>query len=136
MITAAQRAATGALVSLALAACTPPEPEEPDGLLLSFEEQEVAAAFSREGLARRVAEGSPEGAWAVVADLPRPERARLHNLATGATTEAALFRAARGTAPGDIRISGEVAEALGIGAAPVPVRVVALRREPRIDAAP
>jgi hypothetical protein len=66
----------------------------------------------------------------VVAGLPRPERATVENLETGAETSVALF--AGGGNPADIRLSAEAADALGIGDRPVRVRVTALRREPQL----
>lgn len=120
----------------AVSACAPVGDPASDsargGLLLQFEDSAQPAAFSREGLARSVGADGAEGLWAVVAGLPRPERAMLTNLETGAEVEVALFRARRGTPAADIQVSEAAAEALGIGGTPVPVRVVALRREARL----
>lgn len=125
-----RRAAALVLVALA-AGCglLPGGDASGDGLRLSFEDVAEPAAFSREGEGRRDP-GDAAGLWAVVADLPRPERALVVNLATGAEATVSLFRG--GGAPSDIRLSGEAADALGIGNRPVPVRVTALRREASI----
>ena len=63
--------------------------------------------------------------------LPRPERGLVVNPASGAKVVVALFAAGRGAA--GIRLSNEAADALGIGDRPAPVRITALRREPKID---
>jgi hypothetical protein len=79
--------------------------------------------------------GAAPGYWAVAPGLPRPERARVERLDTGAAVQVALF-AGRAGADGAIRLSPAAAQALGIGAGPAPVRVTALRREPRIARPP
>ena len=61
---------------------------------------------------------------------PRPERAELVNLETGDSVVVALFAGRRG-AP--VRLSNAAAEAIGVGAAPVRVRVTALRSRPTLD---
>jgi hypothetical protein len=99
-----------------------------DTLDLRFEDVLAPEAYLREGPAR-VDAGEAAGFWAIVPGLPRPERALVENLGSGATAEVALFR---GPASGGIRLSAAAAEALGIGAAPAPVRVTALRSVPRI----
>jgi hypothetical protein len=101
-----------------------------DALDLRFEDVLAPEAYLREGPAR-VDTGEAAGFWAIVPGLPRPERALVENLATGATAEVALFR---GPASGGIRLSAAAAEALGIGAGPAEVRVTALRSMPRIAA--
>lgn len=100
---------------------------------LSFEETAAPEVFTREGPALRDGPDGAPGLWAVVADLPRPERAVLEHVATGASVTVALFTAGSREAGPAIRISGEAADALGIGArTDEPVRVTALRREPRL----
>jgi len=99
---------------------------------IAFETMPVPTAFFVEGPAVADRPGGVPGYWAVVPRLSRPERARIVNVATGAAVDAALFAGGRAGAP--IRLSGAVAEALGIGAAPVAVRITALRREPRVVA--
>lgn len=118
---------------LLVAACAPAE-EAADGgsssVAFTFEDRAVPAAFDRTGVARRVAEGA--GLWAVVAGLPRPERGRVRNLETGAETVVSLFRAPSNVDPSVVALSPAAAELLGIGGAPVAVRVTAVRREPRL----
>ncbi len=106
-------------------------PASTDPLGLSFEDVAQPAAFAREGPATRAGPGEAEGSWAVVADLPRPEAALVVNLESGARTRVALFEGAPG-AGAAVRLSAAAAEALGIGERTVPVRVTALRREPRL----
>jgi hypothetical protein len=101
-----------------------------DTLDLRFEDVLAPEAYLREGPAR-VDAGEAAGFWAIVPGLPRPERALVENLGSGATAEVALFR---GPASGGIRLSAAAAEALGIGAGPAEVRVTALRSMPRIAA--
>lgn len=103
---------------------------EAGGLRLSYEDVLAPQAFSREGPAVAVGPDAAAGYWAETPGLPRPERGRVENLATGAAIEVSLF-AGRG---GAIRLSAAAAEAIGIGSEPVRVRVTALRREPRIAA--
>jgi hypothetical protein len=133
------RASRSLVLAALLAACGRPDGSGPPGgtvagMQLRFEDARQPAAFSRDGLGRREAEGSPAGLWAVVAGLPRPERALVVNLRTGAEVIVALFAARREVSADDIALSPEAAEALGIAEAPVPVRVTALRREPRLVA--
>jgi hypothetical protein len=126
----------GLALAIACAGCAlAPAPEggdEPDTLAIAFETMAAPQAFFVEGLAVADRPDGVPGFWATVPRLPRPERALIVNAATGASVEAALFAGGRSTAP--IRLSGAVAEALGIGADPEPVRITALRREPRIVA--
>jgi hypothetical protein len=134
----ARRRLIGALGAAALAglaaSCAPaadPPPPMAGGLALRFEDVLAPEVFVRAG--RAVAEG-PEGAaglWAVAPGLPRPERGRIERLDTGARVEVALFAGAGGP-DGAIRVSAEAAAALGIAGGAVPVRVTALRREPRL----
>ena len=105
----------------------PADAERP--LRLSFEDQPAPAAFSLEAPAVRDRPGGAGGLWAVVPGLSRPERARAVNLATGAEAVVALFA---GGAAGRIRLSNAAADALGIAAQPVAVRVTALRSRPSI----
>ena len=122
-----------ALVLVATLAGCAPEGAPPDAdrsFRLSFEDAPVPAAFSLEGPAVRDRAEGAAGLWAVVSGLPRPERARVANLATEAETIVALFA---GRAGQPIRLSNEAADALGIEAGPVPVRVTALRSRPAID---
>jgi hypothetical protein len=120
--------------ALACAGCAAPDPQDRAGagdtLTIAFETVATPAAFFREGPAIADPEGGASGFWAAVPRLPRPERALIVNPATGASVEAALF--AGGATGTPIRLSGAVAEALGIGASPTPVRITALRREPRL----
>lgn len=115
-------------------ACAPGEevrdgdPAGAGSVRLSFEDALVPAAFSREGLAVADAPGGAAGFWAVVPGLPRPERAQVVNLSTGAEATVALYTGGAGS----IRLSGAAAEALGIATTPTRVRVTAVRREPRI----
>jgi len=123
-----------AIVILALAACdTGPDPEPADAPLevaIAFEDRAVPAAFDRRGVGRRTDGG--DGLWAVVAGLPRPERGRVRNLDTGEEAVVSLFRAPAGRNPADVALSPAAAELLGIGDTPAPVRVTAVRREPRL----
>jgi hypothetical protein len=115
-----------------LAACARPggAPDADRPLRLRFEDAAAPAAFSREGPAVRDRAAGANGLWAVVAGLPRPERARIVNLATGDEAVVALFA---GPAGQPIRLSNAAADALGIGGGAVPVRVTALRSRPSID---
>lgn len=128
--------AIGAVALAGLLACARPEAPAPGSaadaaaLRLRFEEVLVPGAFSRVGAAVTEGPGGAAGLWAVTPGLPRPERARVENLATGATVDVALF--AGPGAAGAIRLSAAAGEALGLGPGPAQVRVTALRREPRI----
>jgi hypothetical protein len=129
----ARRAGCRTIATLILAAlpvaCGLLPGREPRGALsLSFEDRAEPGVFSAEGAGRRDAPEGAGGLWAVVEGLGRPERGRVENLATGAAVTVALF--AGGSANGEIRLSGEAADALGIADEPVRVRVTALRREP------
>lgn len=104
----------------------------PGALRLSYEDVLAPQAFLREGPAIVDPPGGAAGFWAVAPGLPRPERALIENLATGARIEVALF-AGRGGPGAAIRLSGAAAEAIGL-ASPGRVQVTALRREPRIAA--
>jgi hypothetical protein len=123
----------GGLAAAALVAgCAGPEARAPDAdrpFRLRFEEAAAPGAFSLEASAVRDRDGGAAGLWAVVPGLPRPERALIVNLETGAETVVALF--AGGAGP--VRVSNEAADALGIGAGPAPVGVTALRSRPSID---
>lgn len=101
------------------------------GIQLSYESVLAPEVFSREGAAVADAAGGEAGYWAAAPGLPRPERGRVENLATGATIDLALYMG-RGGRDGPIRVSAAAAEAIGIGPGPGRVRVTALRREPRI----
>jgi hypothetical protein len=104
----------------------------PDTIAIAFETRASPQAFFVEGQAVADRPDGVPGYWAAVPRLPRPERAVIVNLATGASVEAALFAGGRSGSP--IRLSGAVAETLGIGADPATVRITALRREPRLVA--
>jgi hypothetical protein len=136
----ARRRLVGAVAAAALAglmaACAPaeaPAGAEPQdaSLRLRFDDVLAPGAFSRKGPAVAEADGAAPGLWAVVPGLPRPERARVEHLATGATVDVALF-AGPGGPGGATRLSPAAAAALGLGAGPAQVRVTALRREPRL----
>lgn len=133
LVRAIGMAAAAAFLAACAAPGAPAGAAPPGGgvLQLSFEDVLAPAAFTRDGPAEADAADGAAGFWAVVPGLPRPERARVENLATGATTTVALY-VGRANPRGAIRLSGAAAEALGVGAAPVRVRVTALRREPRI----
>lgn len=135
------RGSIGGLALLAvLAACgrTEGTPEAtPDGaadrpVRLRFEDRPEPDVFSREGPATRDGPNGSAGLWASVVGLKRPERGLVENTDTGAKVVVALFVAREGAEPA-IRLSGEAAEAIGIGNAPAAVRITALRREPQID---
>ena len=99
---------------------------------LRFEDRPEPDVFSREGPAARDGAKGSAGLWASVVGLKRPERGLVENTATGAEVVVALFAAREGAEPA-IRLSNEAADAIGIGDAPAPVRITALRREPQID---
>jgi hypothetical protein len=124
----------GLALAAVLAACGRPDDAPQGGIRLSFEDRAEPAAFTREGPAVRDRPDGAEGLWAAVRGLPRPERAEVTNPANGATVVVALF-AAGGGSP-EIRFSNAAADALGIGAAPVTVRITALRSEPVLDTTP
>jgi hypothetical protein len=122
----------GALALTALlAACGALGPGDGD-MRLRFEDRAEPAAFDREGPAVRDAPDGAEGLWAAVPGLPRPERARIVNVETGDAVVVALFAAGRGP-DGDIRLSNQAADALGIADRPTPVHITALRRQPEIN---
>ncbi len=109
-----------AILAAALAGCTPRR--RPGGRRrrraassCSYEDVLAPQAFSREGAAVADAPGGEPGFWAVTPGLPRPERGRVENLASGATIDVALF-VGRGGPGGSIRLSSAAAEAIGIGA--------------------
>lgn len=121
------------LVLLALAGCGrqvdgPPDPEKP--LQLRIEDVAAPSVFQREGVAVLDKPKGAAGLWATVRGLPRPERAEVVNLATGATVDVALFTTRSGP---DIRLSHEAAAALGISDDTTRVRVTVLRSKPVID---
>lgn len=126
----------GLALAIACAGCALVQAPERDGvpgaIAISFETQASPQAFFVEGPAVSDGPDGVPGYWAAVPRLPRPERAKIVNLDTGASVEAALFAGGRAGAP--IRLSGAVAETLRIGADPAPVRITALRREPRLVA--
>lgn len=124
----------GLSLAVLLAACGRPGGGPRGGLEISFEDRAEPAAFTREGPAVRDRPDGATGLWAAVRGLPRPERAEVANPANGATVVVALF-AAGGGAP-DIRLSNAAADVLGIGNAPAPVRITALRSEPVLDTTP
>lgn len=100
------------------------------GIGLSFEEIASPDVFRFEGSAMRPGAPGAPGLWAAVPGLPRPERAEAVNLATGARVTLALFSGSGETVA---RLSDDAAEALGIApGGRAPVRVTALRREPRL----
>ena len=115
-----------------LAACSrfgePGAPAE-SGLAIRFEDRAEPQVFEREGPARRDHADGAAGRWATVPGLPRPERARVVNVASGAATVVALFVGQPG-AP--IRLSNEAADALGIGEEPATVHITALRSRPEV----
>ena len=119
--------------ALALAGCGGgAEPQDRPAFEIRFEAQENPEVFDREGPARRSARDTA-GLWAVVAGLSRPESAIVHNRANRRSVRVALFN---GRPAGDAvaELAPEAAEALGIGEAPVEVRVVAVRDEPQVAA--
>ena len=127
-----QRRAVPTLALLAfVAACgNPGVAPTPEGAVrIRFVDREAPAAFSREGEALRDGPDGSPGLWAAVRGLPRPERAEVVNLANRRKVIVALFNAGRTGA--DIRLSAEAADALRVTDT-APVRITALRREPRI----
>jgi hypothetical protein len=121
------------LALLALAACGSGEPADraQPAFTLTFEASAAPEVFDREGPARRSVRDT-EGYWAVVQGLRRPESAVVRNLATGAEVTVALF-AGRPAGGAAAELSVGAADALGIGEAPVQVRVTAVRDEPRVE---
>lgn len=97
---------------------------------ISFEPREAPEVFLREGPGRRTDTGT-EGLWAVVGGLGRAESAMVRNLASGAEVRVALF-AGRPAGGALVELSSQASDALGIGADPVEVRVVAVRDEPTV----
>lgn len=123
------RAVTALLLAVPVLSGCGSREEEETGMRLRFEDQAEPGVFQREGRAVRDDPDGADGLWAAVPGLPRPERAEIVNLDTGDKATVALFRG-----PGDgIRLSNAAADALGIAAAPVPVRVTALRSVPEIE---
>lgn len=118
---------------LALAACGQGDDGSASGISLSFEAVEAPDVFSLEGPGRRTGPDGAEGLWAVVAGLRRPESAVVRNLDNGQEVTVALF-AGRPGGGAAVVLSAEAADALGIGAAPVAVRVTAIRKEPVVRA--
>lgn len=121
------------LTLLALAACGAGEPADRahPAFTLTIEASAAPEVFEREGPARRSARDTG-GYWAVVQGLRRPESAVVSNLATGAEVTVALF-AGRPAGGAAAELSAEAADALGIGEAPVQVRVTAVRDVPRVE---
>ncbi len=121
----------GAILATSLSACATvpfdPSGSGPagDGLRIDFEDTLTPSAYAFDGPARVSADPTP-GFWAAAPGLARPERARIEHAGTGAAIEVALYGGSGGT----VLLSGAAAEALGIGAAPVRIRVTALRRQP------
>jgi hypothetical protein len=129
--------AVACLPALLLAGCAtleavrPGSPGPPGGIRVEFEDTLAPEAFVWTGRAVADAPDGAPGLWAVTPGLRQPERARVEHLETGAEAVVALY-AGRGAAGGAARLSAEAAETLGVGAEGAPVRVTALRREPRI----
>lgn len=126
------------VLAAALSACArfgigddsaPRDVAAPGGMRLSYAEVLSPQVFSRESGAFADT-GGEAGFWAAVPGLPRPERGRVENVATGASIDLALYRG-RGGAGGAIRLSGAAAEAIDLGE-DGRVRVTALRREPQL----
>jgi hypothetical protein len=117
------------LVLALLAACGRADAPAPGEVRLRFEDRAEPRAFSRAGPAVRDRPEGAAGLWAAVRGLPRPERALVENPANGKEVVVALF-AASGSP--DIRLSNAAADALGITDT-APVRITALRSEPRLD---
>jgi len=108
------------------------EEAAPRGALqIRFEDKPDPEAFALVGQAVRDAPKGADGLWAAVAGLPRPERALAVNTGNGRKVVVALFAAPKGAAD-RIRLSNAAADALGIGDAPVEVKLTALRREAKI----
>lgn len=103
-------------------------------LELSFEDVLAPEAYLREGSAVAEPPDGAPGYWAVAPGLPRPERARVERLDTGAQVQVALYGGRQGPG-GAIRLSPAAAEALALDGSRAQVRVTALRREPRISPA-
>jgi hypothetical protein len=103
----------------------------PRGARLDFADREAPEVLEREGAARRAADDAASGLWGVIAGLRRPERALVRNVGSGAEVEVALYGGSAGSGA-VIRLSPQASDILGILESPVQVRVVALRREPRI----
>ena len=138
-MTGRRRLALGMLAGLALlvaAGCATVPGSPPDGLGIRFDVVEEPAAFALEGTARRPDRDAPGGYWAVVPGLPRAESAVVRRQGGGKAVVVALFRAPRTAPSGEILLSEAVAAALGIGDAPVPVRIVAVREELELRRAP
>jgi hypothetical protein len=121
------------LAFLALAACGSEEAmrRPQPAFTLTIEQRTAPEVFEREGPGRRSARETG-GFWAVVQGLRRPESAAVRNLATGAEVTVALF-AGRPAGGAAAELSVGAADALGIGEAPVQVRVTAVRDEPRVE---
>jgi hypothetical protein len=117
------------LVLALLAACGRADAPAPGEVRLRFEDRAEPQAFSRAGPAVRDRPEGAAGLWAAVRGLPRPERALIENPANGKDVVVALF-AASGSP--EIRLSNAAADALGITDT-APVRITALRSQPRID---
>lgn len=103
-----------------------------EGFAIGFDDRPAPGVFQAELLGRRDKPRGTQGLWATVSGLKRAERAEVVNLATGATTEVALFNGP--VARGEARISNAAAVLLGIGATPTRVRITVLRSEPVIVA--
>jgi hypothetical protein len=121
-------------LALALPACgigsDAPEPAE-GAIRVAFQDVEAPEVLQREGRARRAENGTAGGLWGVLSGLRRPERALVRNLDSGAEVEVALYGGSAGR-DAMMSLSPAASDLLGILDEPVPVRVVALRREPQI----
>jgi len=118
---------------LALAGCADGRTENDEvspAFEIRFEARENPEVFQDEGPGRRSARDT-SGLWAVVSGLPRPESGVVRNLDNRRSVRVALFtdRPAGGAMA---ELSIEAADALGIGNAPVDVRVTAVRDEPQV----
>ncbi len=118
---------------MALAACVAGEPagDAQPAFTLTIEASAAPEVFEREGPARRSGRDTG-GYWAVVQGLRRPESAVVRNLATGSEVTVALF-SGRPVGDAAAELSAAAADALGIGEAPIRVRVTAVRDEPRVE---
>jgi hypothetical protein len=120
-------------VMLVLAGCGLRQTEPEGAVQFALEDQLEPEVFQREGNARRDSDTAPGGMWGVVSGLARPERAVVRNLENDSEVSVALYSGSPGGGT-VIRLSPQAADALGVLDATVPVRVTALRREPRLIA--
>ncbi len=134
-----RRTTHAAACALVLTSCGLPDLQNDDpptaagDVQITFEDVAIPGVFDVEGTAVRSDDGSRAGGlWGVVGGLRRPERALVVNEANGKRVTVALFEATRSMQGHAILLSALAADELGVNDLPIPVRITAVRSEPKL----